>query len=79
MLMNEGAASGNPMPHLDDWEESLTTRYPQPNQKAREDYRNYDNPGRDTVRDFYRMNHRFQTFDLCSRRKSRTCNSTIAR
>jgi inositol oxygenase len=36
--------------------------YPEPQAKAREDYRNYDTPARETVREFYRQNHRFQTY-----------------
>jgi inositol oxygenase len=33
-------------------------------ERSREDYRNYDNPARDTVCDFYRLNHRHQTYDF---------------
>ena len=32
--------------------------------KAREDYRNYDRPGRATVRELYRLNHQHQTYDF---------------
>jgi inositol oxygenase len=47
------------------WEEFITDAvYPVPHAKAREDYRNYDNPARDTVREFYRANHRHQTYDF---------------
>lgn len=51
------------------WEEFVERQvYPQPGAKAQENYRNYDSPARDTVREFYRENHRLQTFDF-SRRK----------
>jgi inositol oxygenase len=44
------------------WEEFVEEQvYPEPGAKAKEDYRNYDNPARDTVREFYRQNHRWQT------------------
>jgi inositol oxygenase len=44
------------------WEKFVEDQvYPEPGMKAREDYRNYDDPGRDTVREFYRENHRHQT------------------
>jgi inositol oxygenase len=57
-----------PLKNLDVWEEDLLLRYPDPDniaqEKSKEDYRNYDNPERDTVREFYRLNHTYQTFDF---------------
>jgi inositol oxygenase len=61
--------SDNPLRRLDDWEDFVQERYPVPAQKAREDYRNYDNPARDTVRDFYRLNHRFQSYEFVRQKK----------
>ena len=46
------------------WEEDLRARYPETGEKAKEDYRNYQDPGRETVREFYRLNHQYQTFDF---------------
>jgi inositol oxygenase len=37
--------------------------------KATEEYRNYDNPERDTVREFYRLNHTYQTFDFVKKKR----------
>jgi inositol oxygenase len=54
----------NPLRRLEDWEDFVEGRYPVPGGKPREDYRNYDHPARDTVRDFYRLNHRHQTYDF---------------
>jgi inositol oxygenase len=52
------------------WEEFITDAvYPEPQAKAREDYRNYDNPARETVREFYRQNHRHQTYDFVQAKK----------
>jgi inositol oxygenase len=61
--------SDNPLRRLDDWEDFVEQRYPVPAQKAREDYRNYDSPARNTVRDFYRLNHCFQTYDFVQHKK----------
>ncbi len=47
------------------WEEFVQKQvYPDPNDKAKADYRNYDDPARETVRDFYRENHQRQTYDF---------------
>jgi inositol oxygenase len=58
----------NPLSNLDEWEEDLVRRYPDPeaiaNGKSTEEYRNYDSPERDTVREFYRLNHQYQTYDF---------------
>ncbi len=56
------------------WEEDLKRRYPEteydPNGKAKEAFRNYDEPGRDTVREFYRVNHEHQTLDFVLTKKA---------
>jgi inositol oxygenase len=47
------------------WEDFVEQQvYPEPGAKAKEDYRNYDHPARDTVREFYRQNHAHQTCDF---------------
>ncbi len=38
--------------------------------KSRQEYRNYDNPVRDTVREFYRLNHTHQTLDFVLGKKA---------
>jgi inositol oxygenase len=64
----------NPLNNLDEWEEDLVRRYPDPeaiaNGKSTEEYRNYDNPERDTVREFYRLNHTHQTYDFVMQKES---------
>jgi len=67
--MSDTAPANNPLRSLDDWEDFVEARYPAPGQKAKEDYRNYDNPARDTVREFYRLNHRHQTYDFVLQKK----------
>jgi inositol oxygenase len=67
--MSNPTGPANPLRRLDDWEEFVEGRYPVPGQKAKEDYRNYDTPARDTVREFYRLNHRHQTYDFVRQKK----------
>lgn len=54
----------SPLASLDQWEDDLLVRYPETATKAKEDYRNYEDPARDTVREFYRLNHTYQTYDF---------------
>ncbi|RAJ98038.1 inositol oxygenase [Larkinella arboricola] len=60
----------NPLSSLEQWEDDLLVRYPEPEHKAKEEYRNYDNPGRDTVREFYRLNHTYQTYDFVQQKRA---------
>ena len=43
---------------------AATTAGPALTAKPRDQFRNYDEPARDTVREFYRLNHRHQCFDF---------------
>lgn len=58
----------SPLTHLDEWEEDLLKRYPDPDliatEKKTEEFRNYSEPPRDTVREFYRLNHTYQSYDF---------------
>ena len=48
----------SPLASLDEWEEDVLKRYPEEeNTKTKEEFRNYEAPARDTVREFYRLNH----------------------
>jgi inositol oxygenase len=59
-----------PLRNLSEWEDFVEGQvYPQPGAKAKEGYRNYDNPARDSVREFYRLNHRHQTYDFVLQKK----------
>lgn len=59
------------------WEDDLKRRYPEtdytPAGKEKDAFRNYDSPGRDTVREFYRINHEHQTLDLVKEKKAAYC------
>lgn len=61
-------AENTPLKNLDEWEDDLLQRYPDPESiatsKSTNEYRNYDTPQRDTVKEFYRLNHKYQTYDF---------------
>lgn len=61
----------NPLQSIEMWEDDVLERYPEPGEpaKAKEEYRNYDNPVRDTVREFYRLNHQYQTYDFVQEKR----------
>jgi len=58
----------SPMANLDEWEEDLLKRYPDPESiatdKSTDAFRNYAAPPRDTVKEFYRLNHTYQSYDF---------------
>ena len=58
----------NPLENLDVWEEDLLERFPDPDsmvqEKSKEEYRNYEAPARETVKEFYRLNHLHQSYDF---------------
>ena len=74
--------SNEPLESLDEWEDFLVERYPEPASantkvpsvgtdptKKKEEFRAYEANARDTVREFYRLNHLNQThaFGLAKR------------
>lgn len=71
--MSETFAANAPLKSLDEWEEDLLKRYPDPQtiagEKEKEAYRNYDSPERDTVREFYRLNHTYQTYEFVQQKR----------
>ena len=63
-----------PLGSLDEWEDFVLLRYPAEGQPAdpgkdKDAYRNYDNPARDSVREFYRLNHMHQTYAFVQQRR----------
>ncbi len=70
-----------PLDNLDEWEDFLKTRYPEPAgtqaepvratdpTKTKEQFRNYEADARPSVREFYRLNHRHQTFEFVQAKK----------
>jgi len=66
--------NNQPLANLDEWEMDILKRYPDPDDiaqgKTKEEFRNYEEPGRDTVREFYRLNHKYQTYDFVQEKKA---------
>ena len=67
--------ANKPLAGLEEWEEFLQERYPEPGapaktfratdpDKKKEAFRNYEANARPSVREFYRLNHRHQTHDF---------------
>ena len=56
---NASSTEFAPLKSLDQWEEDILQRYPDPESivkgKQTGEYRNYENPERDTVKEFYRI------------------------
>jgi inositol oxygenase len=62
--------SNNPLKSIEDWEDDILERYPDPQVKKKEEFRNYTDSDRDaTVREFYRLNHKFQTFEFVEKKE----------
>jgi inositol oxygenase len=58
----------NPLDNIEQWDEDVLERYPE-NGKVKEEFRNYDKPQRETVREFYRLNHTYQTYDFVQEKR----------
>jgi inositol oxygenase len=73
----EKPVANQPLNGLEEWEDFLKTRYPEPPdadaiataEKKKEEFRNYEADARPTVREFYRLNHRYQTYDFVQEKK----------
>jgi inositol oxygenase len=64
----------NPLSSLDQWEDDLLARYPDPNAISQEkdvaDFRNYETPEKASVKEFYRLQHINQTFDFVQQKRA---------
>ena len=69
--MNLSEKELNPLSNIEDWEDEVLTRYPEEKTKAKDDYRNYvDSEKVDTVREFYKLNHTYQTYDFVNEKRA---------
>ncbi|MFM8360741.1 MAG: inositol oxygenase family protein, partial [Verrucomicrobiota bacterium] len=77
----------NPLQSLDEWEDFMKERYPEPApaagseaatrqpavgyapDKKQAEFRNYEAEARPTVREFYRLNHTFQTHEFAQAKR----------
>jgi inositol oxygenase len=72
--MSENLRKANehsPLRNLGEWEDDVIRRYPEPGakHKSKEEFRNYAEPPRPTVREFYRINHMNQTYEFVVQKK----------
>src|SRR5919204_320089 len=66
--------ANGPLGNLDDWEEVIQVRYPEPGSKnqthkSKDAFRDYEANARPSVREFYRLNHRHQTLEFVLAKK----------
>ena len=66
--MQQASPEPGPLADLDEWEDDLLRRYPE--EKSKEEFRDYDADARPSVREFYRLNHRYQTLDFVRRKRA---------
>jgi inositol oxygenase len=63
-----------PLNNLDQWENDVLKRYPDPAEinkdKKEEEFRNYEDTAKDGVKEFYRLNHQYQTYDFVMQKKA---------
>lgn len=64
----------NPLNSLDQWEDDLLERYPDPKAIAQEKdtaaFRNYETPEKASVKEFYRLQHLNQTYDFVQQKRA---------
>ena len=66
-------SKSHPLANLDEWEDELKRRYPNAESssaKPQEEFRDYSSEARPSVREFYRLNHQFQTFDFVQQKRA---------
>lgn len=82
MIESTRADQQNPLGNLDEWEDDLKRRYPEPAgseakpfratdpEKKREQFRDYRAEARASVKEFYRLNHTYQTVDFVRQKRA---------
>ena len=63
----------NPLDNIDDWDDDILKRYPEKTtEKTKKEFRDYQNSNRaKTVREFYKLNHQYQSFEFVSKKEDR--------
>lgn len=74
MATTQTSDVNNPLSSIEEWEHDVLERYPEtdydPTGKKKEEFRNYEKPARPSVREFYRLNHMYQTLDFVKRKEA---------
>ena len=61
-MIDPNSEQRNPLDHPEQWEDELLGRYPTPSStKSDSEFRDYEAEQRPSVKEFYRLNHRYQT------------------
>jgi inositol oxygenase len=74
---NPVADPNQPLEDMDHWEDFLKTRYPDPStpdgaaqaKKDKSEFRDYRKEARPSVKEFYRLNHTYQTYDFVQQKR----------
>ena len=63
----------NPLENIDDWDDDILKRYPEKTtEKTKKEFRDYQNSNRaKTLREFYKLNHQYQSFEFVSKKEDR--------
>jgi len=64
------STNDHPLASLDDWEDDLLRRYPEEPADGSKVFRNYAGEAKPGVREFYRLNHQFQTVDFVKQKRA---------
>ena len=67
----------NPLDDLDQWEDDLLRRYP--DDAAQDGFRDYAKEARASVKEFYRLNHRYQSMDFVRKKRAEYLSLTKRR
>lgn len=66
--------NNEPLKSLEEWEDDLLRRYPDPEtiatSKSTDEYRNYEDPKRESVKEFYRLNHSYQSYEFVRQKQA---------
>ncbi len=68
-MQSNHAANSHPLVSLDEWEDDLLERYPEPSTVAAAKFRDYAKEARPSVKEFYRLNHQYQTVDFVKEKR----------
>lgn len=74
--MTKSEPNAEPLASLDEWEDFLVERYPEPSKKESAEFRDYGAKVKPGVREFYRQNHTRQTFDFVQAKKREYVGTT---
>ena len=69
MDVSEGIVDSAPLDSMDEWEDDLLERYPTKDHV----FRDYASEVRPTVKEFYRLNHTYQTHEFVKAKKEQYC------